>query len=422
MNSRTITPSGPVAGSFRVPGSKSIANRALVCAALAPGRSLVANPGDAEDVALLANGLNQMGVLAARSGDGLIVEGLGGVLHAPKFPIPVKNAGTTFRFLLALSTLARGRTIFDVSERMADRPIDELLDALRMLGATVGRTPADTRFEARGPALRGGVTRLSASRSSQFLSAILLAAPCAAGPVTIEIEGTAVSGPYVAMTLEVMRAFGVTVGLPREGTYEVPTGGYRPASYAVEPDASGASYGLAAAAVTGGSVCVPGFRRGGLQPDARFVDVLERMGCDARPTSDGLCVQGPSELQGIDVDLHEAPDIVPTVAAVCLFATGTSIIRNVGHLRFKESNRLEGLAGEFRSLGANIMIEGDGIRILPAPLRGAALDPHDDHRLAMSFAVVGLKVPGVAVRNPECVVKSFPGFWKEFDALVGSAA
>jgi 3-phosphoshikimate 1-carboxyvinyltransferase len=403
---------------FHVPGSKSIANRALICAALAGGSSELRNPGDAEDVALLVNGLNQMGVLVRRVGDDLSVEGKGGVLYAPKFPIPVKNAGTTFRFLLALSTLARGRTSFEVSERMAERPIDELIDALRLLGATVGRSPAHTLFEAHGPTLRGGVARLSAARSSQFLSALLLAAPCAAEPVTIETEGTAVSGPYVAMTLDVMRSFGVAVRMLREGTFEVPTGGYRPASFAVEPDASGASYGFAAAAVTGGTVCVPGFRKNGVQPDARCVEVLERMGCETRETAGGLCLSGPPALRGVDVDLQEAPDIVPTIAAACLFASGPSRIMNVGHLRFKESNRLEGLADELRTLGADIAIEGDGMFIVPAALRGAQLDPHDDHRLAMSFALVGLKVPGVHVSNPECVVKSFPGFWKEFDALV----
>jgi 3-phosphoshikimate 1-carboxyvinyltransferase len=418
VSSRTIIPSGPVEGVFRVPGSKSIANRALICAALAGGSSELRNPGDAEDVALLINGLNQMGVLVRRVGDDLSVEGKGGVLYAPKFPIPVKNAGTTFRFLLAISTLARGRTSFEVSERMAERPIDELIDALRLLGATVGRSPAHTLFEAHGPALRGGVTRLSAARSSQFLSALLLAAPCAAAPVTIEIDGSAVSGPYVAMTLDVMRSFGAEVRMPREGTFEVPTGGYRPALFTVEPDASGASYGFAAAAVTGGTVCVPGFRKDGVQADARCVEVLERMGCEARETSGGLCLSGPPALRGVDVDLHEAPDIVPTITAVCLFASGPSRILNVGHLRFKESNRLEGLADELRTLGADIAIEGDGMLIVPAALQGAQLDPHDDHRLAMSFALVGLKVPGVRVSNPECVVKSFPGFWKVFDALV----
>jgi len=418
VSSRTITPSGPVDGVFRVPGSKSIANRALICAALAGGPSEIRNPGDAEDVALLINGLNQMGVLVRRVGDDLSVEGKGGVLYAPKFPIPVKNAGTTFRFLLALSTLARGRTSFEVSERMAERPIDELIDALGLLGATVRRTPAHTLFEGHGPTLRGGVTRLSAARSSQFLSALLLAAPCAAAPVTIEIEGTSVSGPYVAMTLDVMRSFGAVVRVTPEGTFEVPTGGYRPASYAVEPDASGASYGFAAAAVTGGTVCVPGFRKNGAQPDARCVEILERMGCEARETSGGLSLSGPPALRGVDVDLHEAPDIVPTVAAVCLFASGPSRILNVGHLRFKESNRLEGLAGELRTLGAQIAVEGDGMHIVPAPLQGAQLDPHDDHRLAMSFALIGLKVPGVRVSHPECVAKSFPGFWTELDALV----
>ncbi len=421
MSSLSITPSGPVEGKFRVPGSKSIANRALICAALARGDSELRNPGDAEDVVLLLNGLNQMGILTRRLGSDLIVEGKGGVLHAPKFPIPVKNAGTTFRFLLAISTLARGRTGIEVSERMAERPIDELIEALRVLGATVTRTPAHTLFQALGPTMQGGTARLSAARSSQFLSALLLAAPCAPAPVRIEIEGPMVSGPYVAMTLEVMQSFGVTVRTTREGTFEVPTGGYTAASFAVEPDASGASYGFGAAAVTGGRVCVPGFRKGGVQADARFVAVLESMGCQTRDTSDGLCVTGPAALRGIDVDLNEAPDIVPSVVAVCLFASGASSIRNVGHLRFKESDRLEGLAGELRTLGADITIEGDGMRVLPAPLRGAILDPHEDHRLAMSFALVGLKVPGVSVSNPECVTKSFPGFWKEFEALVRPA-
>ena len=415
---REIRLTGPVHGTFRVPGSKSITNRALVCAALARGRSELRNSSDSNDSALMVNGLNQLGVLARRAGDSLIVEGTGGKLYAPKFPIPVGNAGTTLRFLLSVAALAEGRVLFAGSERMAQRPNEDLLEALQQLGVAARQIPELSQFEVVGPTYRGGRVHLNARKSSQFLSSLLLTAPYARSDVTIGIRGSVVSSSYVKITTEVMRAFGVDVEGDLASGFSVVAGRrYSAATYSVEPDASSASYPLAAAAITGGDILVRGFTLSSVQGDAGFVQVLQRMGCEVTESPDGLHLRRSGSLRGIDVDMQQMPDTVPTLTAVALFADSPTRVRNVAHLRYKESDRLSALAEELGKRGAAIELHEDGMEIRPSKLSGGLMHTYDDHRLAMSFALIGLQVPGIVVEGPECVKKSFPEFWTEFDAL-----
>ena len=416
---RTMKCAGPLHGQMRVPGSKSLTNRALVCAALASGNSVVRGASDSDDTALMANGLDQLGILVRREEDRLMVQGGGGKLFAPKYPIPVGNAGTTFRFLLALAALANGRTVFQTSDRMALRPNDDLLEALRNLGADVIHREGATQFELVGHGLSGGTVSVRGSSSSQFLSAILLVSPYANASLSVRVEGALASAPYVELTLDVMNRFGVTVFRNADGSFSVPMSSrFHATEYAVEADASGALYPFAAAAIAGGSVFVPGIRAASLQADAGFPAILQEMGCLVHHQEDGTVVERTGPLKGLNVRMNGMPDAVPALAAVALFADRPTRIEDVGQLRFKESNRLEGLASELEKLGANIRVEGDGLTITPCPLHGGLLGTHGDHRLAMSYAAVGLRVPGVIIDDPDCVRKSFPRFWQEFDHLV----
>jgi 3-phosphoshikimate 1-carboxyvinyltransferase len=412
---RSIPTSGPVRGTFHVPGSKSLTNRALVCASLAGGTSIILNASDSRDSALMANGLDQLGVLVRREGTTWDVEG-GGKLRAPRYPIPVGNAGTTLRFLLALSSLAEGKTVLEGSSRMGERPNAELLEALGEAGIALRQDPMTSRYEVTGGGFRGGRYSLRQDRSSQFLSALLLIGPEAASPLEIAVEGPRISESYVRMTLDVMRAFGASVE-EGEGRYLVSPGRYSACRFFVEPDASGASYGLAAAAITGGEVSIEGLRLGSTQGDAAFPRLLARMGCMVEERGECVRLTGARLLSGIDVDMGAMPDAVPTLAAVALFATTPSRIRNVAHLRFKESDRLEALATELQRLGGSVVLHEDGLEIRPAPLHGGRVATYNDHRMAMTAALIGLRVAGVEVENPGCVEKSFPRFWEELERI-----
>ena len=415
---KEIQPAGPVQAKVRVPGSKSLTNRALICAALANGTSQLTNASDSTDTALLCNGLNQLGVLVRKMDNVLVVEGTGGRLYAPKFPIPVGNAGTTLRFMLSLASLATGEVVFEADSRMAERPMTELLDALRMLGVECRAEGIAPRYVVKGGSLRGGNALMRGDRSSQFLSSLLMAAPYARQDVVIEVEGMLSSIPYIDLTLDVMQAFGVGVEYFDRKWFRVKSGQtYSPASYSVEPDASGASYFLSAAAILGGEIVVEGLSRTSRQGDIAFARLLETMGAFVEEEGGNLRLVSKGALHGIDMDMNSMPDLVPTLAVTALFASGATRIRNVAHLRFKESDRLEALETELKKLGANITLHEDGLEIVPAPLHGCLLDTYDDHRLAMSFALIGTKVPGVKIENPDCVKKSFLAFWKEFEKL-----
>ncbi len=416
---KEIRTTGPVHARIHVSGSKSITNRALVCAALADGESTLRGASDSDDTALMSNGLNQLGVLVRRSGDLLIVSGTGGRLFAPKFPIPVGNAGTTFRFLLSVVALAEGKTTFETDIRMAGRPIDQLLDAIGQFG--VRTESLGTRFIVHGGGVAGGTAVMGAEKSSQFLSSLLMVAPYAKADVKIEVEGKITSSAYVDLTKAVMKQFGINVMCEDGNIFGVKSGQrYSSTEFSVEPDASGASYFLAAAAIAGGEIIVEGLKSSLLQGDVRFMDVLRQMGCSVSEEYGGTRIQSSGKLRGIDVDLNSMPDVVPTLAVTALFADGITRIRNVGHLRHKESDRLQAITDELQKLGAFVSVIDDGLEIRPGSLHGAQVDTHDDHRLAMSFALAGLKVPGVKIENPDCVRKSFPTFWREFEKLYKS--
>jgi 3-phosphoshikimate 1-carboxyvinyltransferase len=405
-----------VRGTVQVPGSKSITNRALVCAALADGTSVLSNASDSDDTALMINGLNQLGILVRSEGERLVVEGKGGRLFPPKFPIPVGNAGTTLRFLFSMASLVPGEVAFEASPRMMERPITDLMDALQALGVATAMDESFSRYRVAGGSFAGGRTTVATDKSSQFLSSLLLVSPYARDAVRIDLAGEMSSAPYVEMTLRVMEEFGIQPGRSNGG-FMIAPGRYQGARYAVESDMSGASYFAGAVAIAGGEVRFPGLPSPSIQGDSGVLTLLESMGCMVVHEPSETVIRGTGALRGIDVDMNEMPDMVPTMAAVALFAEGKTRMRHIGHLRFKESDRLAALGEELGKLGARVHVTEDSIEIEPGKLHGALLDTHDDHRLAMSFAIIGLRIPGVQIDNPQCVKKSFPGFWDRLSAV-----
>ena len=421
VESLLIEPCGPVHGSMRPPGSKSITNRALVCAALAEGRSLLTGILDSEDTRVMFEALGQLGIpLALDPRDRLIsVSGCGGKFPSRGGQLEVANSGTTARFLVALATLGQGTYRLDGAPRMRERPIEDLLAALRNLGADVSSLDGTgcPPVLIRASGLPGGSTTIAGNVSSQFLSGLLMAAPYAKSPVEILVEGELVSLPYVTMTLEVMRSFGVEVAAEDARRFIVPVDRkYQGREYAIEPDASAASYFFATAAITGGKVTVEGLTRASLQGDVEFVDVLRQMGCDVAYGDDSITVTG-RKLQGVNVNMNSISDTVQTLGAVALFAEGATTITDVAHVRHKETDRLAALATELRKFGATVDEREDGLTIYPAQLHGAEIATYNDHRMAMSLALVGLRVPGVQILDPGCTVKTYPEFFTDLRQL-----
>jgi 3-phosphoshikimate 1-carboxyvinyltransferase len=419
-----IQPTGPIRGSIRPPGSKSITNRALVCAALADGRSTLSGALESEDTQVMVASLGRLGLeIAHATQQGIIrVSGCAGRIPSPAAELYVANSGTSMRFLTALAALGSGVFRIDGTARMRQRPIQDLLDALGQLGVSA-------RAESAGGAppvvihaagLPGGRATIAGTISSQFLSGLLMAAPYARTPVELVVAGELVSKPYVEMTIAVMWAFGVKVedrGLSR---FLVPAGQtYQSRDYAIEPDASAASYFFAAAAVTGGEVTVEGLGRESLQGDVGFCRCLERMGCEVRYGANSITVARDPEqpLRGIDVDMNAISDTVQTLGAVALVASGPTTITGVAHIRHKETDRIAALAAELAKLGAHVETRPDGLRIVPGPLHGAEIETYDDHRMAMSLAIAGLVVPGVVIRDPGCTAKTYPRFFDDLMRL-----
>jgi 3-phosphoshikimate 1-carboxyvinyltransferase len=410
----------------RPPGSKSITNRALVCAALAAGDSILHGALDSDDTRVMVDSLQRLGLevqqdLASAT---IAVAGCGGRWPRREADLFVGNSGTTIRFLTAMLAIGDGQYRLDGVARMRERPIGDLIDALRSLGvdarSELGNGCPPVVLRAAG--LPGGRTRVRGDISSQFLSGLLLAAPYAQRDLEIDVDGVLVSKPYVTMTLRVMESFGVAVEAPGLERFLIPAATrygerkYVGRGYAVEPDASAASYFWAAAAIAGGRVLVRGLNRDALQGDVRFVDCLERMGCDVEHSADGIAVTG-GPLRGIEVDMNAISDTVQTLGAVALFADGPTTITGVAHIRHKETDRIGDLARELRKLGAAVEEFADGLRITPGPLHGAAIDTYDDHRMAMSLALPGLRIPGVQIRNPQCTAKTYPGFFQDLERL-----
>lgn len=410
----------PVRGSIQPPGSKSVTNRALICAALADGESRLTGALDSEDTRVLVDSLNRLGVVveAAPESRSIRVIGCGGALPATNADLYIANSGTSVRFLTAMCALGEGRYRLDGAARMRERPIQDLLDSLGQLGvdarSELGTGCPPVIVNAHG--LPGGRVRIRGDVSSQFLSGLLLAAPYAGSPLTIDIDGELVSRPYVTMTLAVMLAFGIEATCDDLARFQIPRRVYSARQYSIEPDASAASYFWAAAAITGGEVTVTGLSRSSLQGDVQFCDLLAQMGCEVRYGADSITVHG-RELRGIDADMNAISDTVQTLAAVALFAQGPSTVRGIAHIRHKETDRISALAIELRKLGAEVIETADGLSITPRELHGAAIDTYNDHRMAMSLSLVGLRVPGVIINDPGCTAKTYPRFFDDLQSL-----
>ncbi len=420
-----VGPQGPVDGTIRVPGSKSLTNRALVIAALARGVSRLDGALVAEDSDVLMRALSKLGFRVDARGTRVDVHGLGGRVPARAAELDLRLSGTSMRFLTALTALGHGRYRLDGNARMRERPIQDLLSALEALGVAA-RSEAGNGCPpvvGEGSGLTGGEVEVAGGRSSQYLSGLLMVTPYAAGPVTLRVTGELQSKPFVDLTLGLMRDFGVEVERDGYRRFRVPQARYRARTLDVEGDAMAAGYFWAAAAVTGGRVRVANLGRGTRQGDARLAQVLQDMGCDVRWDHSGCEVRGPRQgrLKGGDFDLNDMPDQAQTLAAVALFASGPVAIRNVWNLRIKETDRLAALATELRRLGARVD-EGEGdLTIHPltgAPEPTVTLDTYGDHRMAMALAVVGARLPGVAIRDPGCVAKTYPSFFDDFLALL----
>ncbi|MFM8634974.1 MAG: 3-phosphoshikimate 1-carboxyvinyltransferase [Planctomycetia bacterium] len=416
---------GPVVGSIRPPGSKSITNRALVCAALARGETTLSGALDSQDTRVMVDGLRALGieVVADWPRGEIRVAGCGGVIPASSATIDCAASGTTIRFLSALCGLGRGRYRLDGTPRMRKRPIGDLLGALESLGtAATAESPGGCPpVTIGGTGITGGTARIEGSVSSQFASGLAMVAPCTRDGMTIEFTGRLVSLPYLEMTRRVMEAFGATCHAEDGRTWRIEPTGYRGIRYSVEPDASAASYFAAAAAITGGVVRIEGLGRSSMQGDIQFCEALERMGCTIKwhgGPDEAVTVSGRATT-GIDIDMNAISDTVPTLAVVALFATGPTTIRNVAHIRDKETDRIGDLATELRKLGATIDERPDGLTVCPGELHGADIATYDDHRMAMSLALAGLLIRGVRIHDPECVGKTFPDYWERLAAIAG---
>lgn len=403
----------------RIPGSKSISHRMMICAALAEGRSEIYNSLDSEDLRLTRQTLGYMGARIREVSEELIeVTGFGGRPVPYSAPIYLGNSGTSMRLLAGIAALGDTAYTLTGDRRMCERPMDELLDALNRIQITAysrngkGTPPVVIQGESR----LGGKTRIDCSRSSQYLSALLMAGALFDQGLVVELDGPPVSRPYIELTLDVMRKFGVTAERISDTRYEVPgRQAYAAGTRTVEPDLSNAGYFWAAGAVTGARIGVENVGDS-LQGDLKQVDILDKMGCTLERQDSILSVRG-GDLLGVDVDMSDTPDAVPTIAVVAAFAKGVTRIRNIGHLRVKECDRIDAVSSQLGKMGIDVRQGEDFMEITGGTPRGAAIETFNDHRIAMAFSVAGLRVEGVDIENPACVEKSFPTFWQLYDGL-----
>ena len=402
---------------IRPPGSKSITNRALLCATLAEGESVLEGALFAQDTRAMMRAAQGLGAqletdeAAAR----IAVRGAGSGVASEPSRIDAGQSGTTARFVLAALSLGSAEHVVDGDPQLRARPMGPLVDALAALGAHVralaepGRLP----LAVRGPA-RGGAVAIPGNLSSQFVSGLLMAGPRMERGLAVALTSPLVSAPYVEMTRAVMAAFGV-----RSDGLAVEPAAYAPARYEIEPDASAASYFLAAAAITGGRVAVEGLGRDSIQGDVAFAGILERMGARVERSSRRIEVTGPAELRGVDVDMSAISDTAQTLAAVAAFATTPTRVRGIGFIRAKETDRIAAIVAELTRAGVRARAHEDGFSVEPGELCGARFETYDDHRMAMSFALLGLRVPGVEIADAGCVAKTYPGFFADLDRLRG---
>ncbi len=407
-----------------VPGSKSATNRALPVAAMAAGGSRLTGVLLSDDTEAMIHALRRAGCEIEVHDDGTTIDVYGQPVRSAEAGdelcrLDARQSGTTARFLAPWCALDGRRYVLDGAPQLRTRPMGPGFDALRALGATVipvGDSPEHLPVQIQGP-LTGGEVSLAADVSSQFVSGLLMVGPVLPGGLRVRLTTAAVSEPYLDLTMAVMAEFGGHVQREGERTYVVRAGRYVGRDVAIEPDASAASYFFAAAAICGGRVVVEGLGRNTVQGDLAFVDVLERMGCTVNMGSDATEVIGTGELGGVEVNLADLSDTAPTLAAVAAFAREPVRATGIGFIRAKETDRIAAAVAELRRLGVDAEEEDDGFVVRPSTPRGAVVHTYDDHRMAMSFALVGLRVPGVAISDPGCVAKTFPGYWDALDHL-----
>jgi 3-phosphoshikimate 1-carboxyvinyltransferase len=387
---------GPLDADVRLPGSKSLTNRALVCAALADGTSELTGALEADDTLAMVDGLRSLGVAVEADwpAERLVVHGCHGRPPAELAIVDARLSGTTSRFLAPMA-------------------------ALRALAVTVTEVgaPGHLPIEVSDGPVAGGPVRIPGDTSSQFASGLLLAGPAMRTGLLIHIPGPLVSQPYLDMTVAVMAAFGVDVVTEVPQTWSVPPGAYRATHYAIEPDASAASYAFAAAAIVGGRVTVAGLGARTLQGDHRFVDLLARMGAEVDQTDARTTVRGTGTLHGIEADLSQISDVAQTLAVVAAFADSPTRVTGIGFIRGKETDRVGNVVAELRRAGIDAEEEADGYVVRPGPVGRATIATYDDHRMAMAFALLGLRAPGIRIADPGCVAKTFPGYWAMLQGL-----
>jgi len=429
MNGTDLFPAGPLALQplapqpqasraplvWNIPGSKSITNRALPLAALSEGSTLLSGVLHSDDTLHMRRALEAMGIVIDDVDETTLrVHGGRSRLRAPNEPLFIGNSGTTVRFLTALAALVPGQVTLVGDEHMQKRPISDLVQGLGQLGVRIDCPTGCPPLTVFGGKLPGGTVSMPGDKSSQYFSALLMVAPCASGPLRLVVEGELVSRPYVDITLTMMQAFAAPAQASTHA-FDIapPEGGYQPRDYAIEPDASSASYAFACAAATGLTVTVPNLGLGALQGDYAFVDLLEQAGAEVIRGTDATTVRGTGRLRGLDVDMHHISDTVMTLAAIAPLFDGPTTIRNVENIRIKETDRLEATVTELTRLGQKVSSGRDWLRIEPAPVTPCIVRSYSDHRMAMAFAVLGLCRPGVSIETPSCVKKTYPTFWQD---------
>ncbi len=422
----------PLRATVRVPGSKSLTNRALIIAALANGMTTIHNALESDDSARCVESLRNLGyVVETLHATSLRVMGLNGRIPKTKAELFVGNAGTAARFLTAMLTLGHGEYIIDGDARMRERPIGDLLDALNQLGIETNCPSGCPPVKIYANGLRGGSAVISGEVSSQFLSGLLIAAPYAQLPVEIILKSELNSKPYVDMTIAVMKDFGVSVEREGYSRFLIAPQRYQAQNdYVIESDASTASYFFAAPAIVGGTVRVENISRDSKQGDIAFLDVLQKMGCEVREENNSILVgaqhasprskakRDAAPLRGIDIDMRDIPDTAQTLAAIAPFANSPTTIRGIASARVKETDRVAAMCNELRRIGVQVEEYSDGLKIYPCDkIRPATIQTYNDHRMAMAFALIGLRAEGITIDNPSCVSKTFPNYFEVLETL-----
>lgn len=413
----------PINATVTLPGSKSYTNRALIIAALADGTSTLRQALFSDDTLYMAEALRQLGipVSADETASTYVVAGKGGDIPKDRAELFVGLSGTSARFLTALAALGNGRYCVDGVARMRERPMQPLFESIHQLGGAIHSLHGNAclPIEIAGRGLRGGTAHMAGDQSSQYFSALLMVAPHMREGLDLAVRGGLIHGQYIAMTMKSMADFGVAATGEADRRFRVTPGQhYAARTYDIEPDASAASYFFAAAALTGGTVRVENLGAESAQGDLAFVDVLAEMGCTVVKGADHVSVAGPKALRGVDVDMGAFSDTFMTLAALAPFAEGPTVMRGIAHTRLQETDRVRATAQELRKLGVAVTETEDSLHVEPGPMRGTTIDPHDDHRIAMSFALIGLRLPGVTINNHQCVAKTFPDFFARLEEAV----